>query len=97
METETNGDDMNSLKAVFWDYPKFTDPAHLRDVIQKNTDQKIRLWILKRFLEYGRVVDTWDYFSMAEIAKHLPDLNLSTYAHKKWKRMIEVYGEPERK
>ena len=88
---------MNTLNAVFWDYPRFKDSTYLRKIIQKNTDQKTRLWILKRFLEYGRVVDAWDYFSMDEIAKHLPELNLSTYAYKKWKRMIEVYGEPERK
>ncbi len=33
---ETIGEDMNSFNAVFWDYPKFTDPAYLRKVIQKN-------------------------------------------------------------
>ena len=76
---------MNTLNAVFWDYPKFTDSAYLREVIQKNKDKETRLWILKRFLEHGRIVDTWDYFSMTEIAKYLPELNLSTYAHKKWK------------
>ena len=84
---------MNSLNSVFWDYPKFTDPRYLRNIIQRRADQKTRLWILKRFLEYGRVVDTWDYFSMAEIAKHFSELNLSPYAHKKWQRMIAVYGE----
>jgi len=47
---------------------------------------------MKRLLEHARVVDTWKIFSMGEISENLEALNLSPYAYKKWKRMIEVYG-----
>lgn len=81
---------MNMLNAVFWDYPRYTDPETLRDLIQTSPDK--RRWVLKRFLERARVVDTWKFFSMGEIEDGIHELNLSPYALKKWKRMIEVYG-----
>jgi hypothetical protein len=55
------------------------------------------LWILKRFLEYGRVVDTISYFKIDEISKQLPKLWLTPYTYKKWKRIIEVYGVSNRR
>ncbi len=48
----------------------------------------------KRFLEYGRVVDILGYFKIEEIDEYLPKLKLTPYALKKWKRLIEVYGNP---
>ena len=83
---------MNCLKAIFWDYPEFTNPAHLKETIRKVQNEQMRLWFLKRFLEYGRVIDTWDYYSMEEISELFPVLRLSKSTSKKWKRMIEVYG-----
>ena len=83
-----NGVIMNFLNAVFWDYPRFTDPEYLQNVIRENAEK--RMWILKRFLERGRVVDTWKYFTMPEIAENIPDLQLRPHALKKWKRMIDV-------
>jgi hypothetical protein len=88
---------MNSLKAVFWDYPQFTDKENLQKFIIENKGKDSYYWILKRFIEYGRVIDTFAYFKMEEIAQKLPKLNLTPYAIKKWNRMIEVYGKPDRK
>ena len=43
--------------------------------------------------EYGRVIDTISFFKIAEIGNALSRLQLSPYARKKWKRIIEVYGK----
>ncbi|MBI5373895.1 MAG: hypothetical protein HZA77_00560 [Candidatus Schekmanbacteria bacterium] len=83
---------MNYLNAVFWDYPEFTDLQKLKKLIAENKNNSIYLWVLKRFLEYGRVIDTLNFFSLEEIAVNLQKLRLSKYAAKKWRRMIEVYG-----
>ena len=88
---------MNYLKAVFWDYPQFTDKKNLRKYLQEHKNSSVYLWILKRFLEYGRVVDTISYFKIDEIFKQLPGLKLTPYACKKWKRMSEIYGDSHRK
>ena len=87
---------MNTLKAVFWDYPKFTDSHYLHQVLQSSDDTGKRTWIMARFLEHGRVVDTWKFFTMEEIIKALPDVKISAHARKKWQRMIEVYGDKPR-
>ncbi|MFW6124452.1 MAG: hypothetical protein ACOC5G_04455 [Acidobacteriota bacterium] len=52
---------------------------------------------MKRFLENARVVDTLEYFSLQEIADMFPEIRLSPYSKKKWKRIIEVYGKTQRK
>jgi len=88
---------MNYLKAVFWDYPQFIDSENLQKFIQETKNFRLYLWILKRFLEYGRIVDTLNYFPIQEISKQLPNLNLAPYTLKKWKRIIEVYGKSQRK
>ncbi len=80
----------NLLNAVFWDYPRLTNPDALRRLIMTNPEK--RRWVMKRFLERARVVDTWKFFNMSEIAENISELNLSPYASKKWNRMIEVYG-----
>ncbi|MFW6140864.1 MAG: hypothetical protein ACOC5S_05875 [Acidobacteriota bacterium] len=59
--------------------------------------KKIYTWVLKRFLENARVVDTLEYFSLQEIADMFPEIRLSPYSKKKWKRIIEVYGKTKRK
>ncbi len=84
------GSAMNFLNAAFWDYPQYTDYEHLYESIRKSPDK--RRWIMKRLLEHARVVDTWKFFSISEVAEDLSKLNLSPYAYKKWKRIIEVYG-----
>jgi hypothetical protein len=86
---------MNTLKSVFWDYPQFTDEGYLRQVLEEcraKSDLRFYLWIMRRFLEYGRVVDTLQFFSIDEIAKHLGTIRLRKYTAKKWRRMVEVYG-----
>lgn len=83
---------MNYLNAVFWDYPEFTDPDTIRRHLLKQGNQRLRRWLLKRFLEYGRVVDTLLYFPLDTISRELTRLKLTPYTYRKWKRIIEVYG-----
>ena len=83
---------MNYLKAVFWDYPQFTDEESLKKYLNEEKSS-LYTWIMYRFLEYGRVVDTLKYFNIKEIAEFLPKLKLSNYTITKWKRMIELYGK----
>lgn len=84
---------MNYLKAAFWDYPQFTDIENLKKNILESKGSKVYLWILKRFLEHGRVIDTLNFFSCEEISNQLPKLNLQPYTYKKWRRITEVYGK----
>ena len=83
---------MNYLKAVFWDYPQFSDEKNLKNYLKKQLDKSLYLWIISRFLEHGRVVDTLQFFTINEIKENLPKLKLSDYTLVKWKRMIELYG-----
>ncbi len=85
------------LQAVFWDYPKFTDKKYLENILNSSKETDIRLWIMTRFLEHGRVVDTLHFFSIDEISRHLPKLKLTDYSRKKWTRLIEVYQDSQRK
>jgi hypothetical protein len=84
---------MNYLKAVFWDYPTFAEEEGLRNYLQQSQGKSSRRWIMSRFLEHGRVVDTLKYFTIHEIKENLPDLKLSTYIRLKWSRIIDVYGQ----
>ena len=84
---------MNYLKAVFWDYPQFTDKEILKNYLKQEPDKSLYLWIISRFLEHGRVVDTLQFFTINEIKENLPKLKLSDYTLVKWKRMIQLYGE----
>ena len=84
---------MNYLKAVFWDYPQFSDEENLKNFLKQKLEQSLYLWIISRFLEHGRVVDTLQFFTINEIKDNLPKLKLSDYTLVKWKRMIELYGE----
>ena len=87
---------MNTLKAVFWDYPELASPSELKDFIENHRVQpRMIRWLLRRFLENGRVVDVLSYFSTGEIAARLPELSLSSYARKKWSRIIDVYGHAQ--
>jgi hypothetical protein len=88
---------MNYLKAVFWDYPQFTDRKKLESTLQKSRGSSKYLWFLGRFLEHGRAVDVFSYFKPEEIARNLDQLKLRPYTRKKWKRLVEVYGTAERR
>jgi len=81
----------NHLKAVFWDYPEFIEMKYLKNYISKNKSNESFFWIMQRFIEHGRVVDTLNYFNLLEIAKNIHLLKLSPYNRKKWSRIIEVY------
>jgi hypothetical protein len=84
---------MNYLNAVFWDYPQFIERVTLISYIEGKRGTNLYLWILRRFLEHGRVVDVLNYFEIDEIAEYLSKLQLTPYNLKKWKRLLEVYGK----
>lgn len=81
------------LEAVFWDYPQFLDENYLREFMQQHKNAEIYFWLMYRFLEHARVVDTLHFFKIQEIADNINKLKLTDYARKKWNRMIEVYSE----
>ena len=85
---------MNYLKAVFWDYPEFTDPDEIRRILLEDGNKRVRRWLLKRFLEHARVVDTLLFFPFETISAELTWLKLSPYSLRKWKRIVEVYDKP---
>jgi antitoxin VapB len=85
-------DSLNYLKAAFWDYPQFTDEAMLRSCLVERKNTSFYFWLMVRFLEYARVLDTLKFFAIDEIAGQLSELKLRPYTRKKWKRMVEVYG-----
>lgn len=87
---------MNFLKAVFWDYPELTNPEKLKEILKNKRDQGLYTWILGRFMEYGRVVDTLEFFRIEEIEKAMDNLPLRFSTKKKWKRIMEVYGQSRR-
>lgn len=89
--SETEGRTLN-LMAVFWDYAKFREEKYLRQFLKDKKEKSAYYWIMNRFLEYGRVVDTFSFFDIKEISENLSKLMLSPQSLKKWKRMIEVYG-----
>jgi hypothetical protein len=84
------------LEAVFWDYPKFLDERYLRSFLQESGDSEMIAWIMARFLEHGRVVDTLSLFDLNDIVASLPSLKISGYAQHKWRRLIEVYASSQR-
>jgi len=80
------------LEAVFWDYPQFRDEVFLRHYLTENRGNSGYEWVMARFLERGRVVDTFKFFTIEEIVSGMDNLKLSPRARAKWKRMVEVYG-----
>jgi len=88
---------MNYLKAIFWDYPQFTNARFLLKTLRNYKNKGIYNWILARFLEHGRAVDTFRYFSPDELKEKIDAVKISTYNRRKWKRLIEIYANTERK
>jgi hypothetical protein len=80
------------LMAVFWDLPKFRDEEYLRRFLEEQEGKIPYQWAMTRFLEYGRVIDTFALFNKREISEYLPRLQLTPQAQKKWKRLLEVYA-----
>lgn len=80
------------LQAVFWDYPQFLDEYFLREFLQSNKNNHAYLWVMNRFLEHGRVVDTFRFFGLKEISSNLQNLKLSKYSRTKWQRLLQIYG-----
>lgn len=85
------------LQAVFWDYPQFQDQQTLESYLRENSSTDAYNWVLTRFLEHGRVVDTLAFFDINLIAARLPFLKLSDYTARKWRRMVEVYASRSRR
>ena len=86
----------NYLKTVFWDYPNLNTPENIRKVMQEARDKNQKetiYWIMTRFLERGRVRDTALFFRPKEIREALDSLKLSSRARRRWKRLLEVYGD----
>jgi elongation factor P--beta-lysine ligase len=80
-----------NLKRVFWDYYEFQDENKLLQFLKENKhNEYVYLWIMSRFLEYGRVVDTLKIFSLEEIEKNIDKLKISERSKKKWKRILEL-------
>lgn len=85
---------MNYLKSVFWEYTDFQNDDYLLQILKESRLKKDRgflQWMMVRFLEYGRVVDTLKFFPLDEIADYFPHLRLTQYTKNKWSRLIEVY------
>jgi hypothetical protein len=74
MSTEAPGQ-APKLDAVFWDYPQFQDPDVVRETIDNAENESLRRWFLTRFLEYGRVVDTFRFFPSTTSANNFPTSN----------------------
>jgi hypothetical protein len=55
-------DNRINLNAVFWDYPQYREEQYLRMSLSNN-DNNFRLWVARRFLEYGRAIDALSLFS----------------------------------
>ncbi|MCP5049264.1 MAG: hypothetical protein GY940_18990 [bacterium] len=81
-----------NLNAVFWDLPKFKDEDYLRSFLKEQKDKVPYYWAMTRFLKYGRVVDTFEFFNINEITENLNKLQLPESTLKQWKRMGEVFG-----
>jgi hypothetical protein len=84
------------LSAVFWDYPHFTEEHALREALHAGAPEAFRRWVLLRFMRHGRVVDTFRFFPLDEIARALPALQKDAYLTRKWPRILDVYGDTER-
>ena len=86
---------MNYLKGVFWEYPQLAKEEYLSQTLERAHRQKdieLYRWMMRKFLEYGRAVDTLRFFPIDKIAEHLKELRLSPYTRKKWQRLVEVYS-----
>jgi hypothetical protein len=80
-----------NLKRVFWDYDEFQDENKLLQFLKENKhNESVYLWIMSRFLEYGRVVDTIKIFSLEEIKENIDKVKISERSKKKWKRILEL-------
>jgi hypothetical protein len=86
----------NYLKAVLWDYPELCNPHAIIEAIRKareKSDTKTIHWLMARFLERARIRDTALFFKLGEIQQRLNELKISPRAEKRWKRLLEVYGD----
>jgi len=84
---------MTRLDAVFWDRPDLSTERSFKAFLSKSRGGGAYTWILSRFLEHGRAVDTLKYFSISEIKEALSSLKLTGYTNRKWKRLIEIYTD----
>ena len=86
----------NYLKAVFWDYPELCNPDNIKKTLNEarlGNKTEMTHWIMSRFLERARIKDTALFFRPKEIEASLNSLKISSRARKRWKRLLEVYGD----
>jgi len=86
----------NYLKSVFWDVPDLTDWDLCREFLRRTITEDNTLqyrWFMTRFLEHARVTDAFALFSCEQIKNELPHLKLTSYAERKWNRLLEVYED----
>ncbi|MBZ0202850.1 MAG: hypothetical protein K8I03_07525 [Ignavibacteria bacterium] len=83
---------INYLKSVFWDYPDLNSEESVHNIINSGNSDKLK-WVLSRFLEHGRVIDTLTFFNIKDISKSINELKLKKGTREKWNRLIEVYGK----
>ena len=81
-----------NLNAVFWDLPQFSDENYLRKFLEEQKGKVPYYWAMTRFLKYGRVVDTFEFFNIEEISANINRLRLPEQTQKRWIRMGEVFG-----
>lgn len=89
---------MNCLKGVFWDYPQFDTEEKVSQALSESKGQgdiQLYRWIMRRFLECCRVVDTLKLFPVRSMNEHFPVLRLRPDTRQKWDRLIEVYRAPQ--
>lgn len=89
---EPSQEELNPLKAVFWDHPELTDETILGGKIQETRDAPVQdafHWYLARFLERGQPADTLRFFRMDEIRRIMPSLKISRRAIAKWTEILE--------
>jgi hypothetical protein len=83
---------MVRLESVFWDHPEFANEPGVRGFLAANPDTADRVWMLTRFLEHGRFVDTVLFFTLGEIREKLPQVRISDVNRRKWARFLDVYA-----
>lgn len=67
----------------------------IKNILQSGSKSSFE-WVLYRFLEYSRVIDTFKFFNIIDIKNNIDNLKLSINTKEKWKRLIEVYGNQGR-
>ena len=88
---------MNYLKAVFWDYPQFTEEEVVKSSLKESKGSQVFLWIMTRFLEHGRVMDSFRFFKLQEIARIFTKTKAYFTHHEKMAKVDRNIWQPSGK